>query len=250
MTQPARLIVADHDVLLAESLAACLSQHPGWGVVGVASDARRLLDLAIGSDANLTVLSAALPPLGGEAARSRVAEQRPAMRYVHTSLHPIDSYLEKVLAQSGAGYAARIDGLSALVQVVEEVAAGRSSFSPTVRARLADGESRSTSEQRAGSKLSQLTQRQVEAVRLVGSGLSYKEVARAMGIERKTVDNHITSAMQKLDIHSRGQLMLYVFREGLVGPELLEWAESRISGPAIGPVAPSASPMHAAPPRP
>ncbi|MCC7291885.1 MAG: response regulator transcription factor [Phycisphaerales bacterium] len=230
MNQPARILVADQDVLLADALISCLGQRPSFIPVARAAQTSDLLDIALRAEVHLVVLSASLPPLGGLSARSRLAVTRPAIRFVHLSLHPIDTYLEEILKDEHSGYAVRADGLEALMAVVSEAAQGRTAFSPSVRERLAAGTVKVAQPQK-NSRLSQLTQRQVEAVRLVGSGLSYKEIARAMGIERKTVDNHITSAMQKLDIHNRGQLMIYAFREGLVEPGMLDWVEGRPPAP-------------------
>jgi DNA-binding NarL/FixJ family response regulator len=105
-----------------------------------------------------------------------------------------------------------------VVKAVRTVAAGGVYFSPEVQARIVVDSNGARLAAAGTTRASTLTARELEVLRYIARGLSKKDIAGIMHLSVKTVDNHSTSLMTKLNIHDRVELARYAIREGLAEP--------------------------------
>lgn len=211
------LMVDDH-ALVRSTLAAWLETSPDIRVVGEAANADAALALAADLRPDVVLLDIDMPGLLAFEAARIMRSRTPESRIIVLSAFLHDHYIEQALAVEASGYLTKGQPPAALADAIRVVAAGGVFFSPEVQSRLvidAKGVRLSNS---PSSRLSTLTPRELEVLRYLARGLSKKEIAQVMHLSAKTVDNHSTSLMSKLDIHDRVELARFAIREGLAEP--------------------------------
>jgi DNA-binding NarL/FixJ family response regulator len=213
VTQISVLVVDDH-AMVRSALARGLDRDPELQVVAEAADAEQAVEEAQKRRPDVVIMDIDMPgPICFEAAR-RITEDVPQTKVIFLSAFFHDHYVEEALAVKARGYLTKREPQESLVAAVKEVARGGVCFSEEVRDRIVADEDgmRLIGERTRGSKL---TRREVEVLRYLARGMSKKEIAATMHRSVKTVENHCSNIMKKLDIHDRVELALYAIREGL-----------------------------------
>jgi len=207
-------MIDDH-ALVRSTLASWLASTPDIRVVAEASSADEGLAAIFELKPDVVLLDIDMPGLlAFEAARTihvRLPDTR--IRVLSAFLH--DHYVEQALAVEASGYLTKGEPPAALAEAIRAVAGGGVFFSPDVQARIVIDSSGARLANGPQTRLSTLTPRELEVLRYVARGLSKKEIAQVMHLSAKTVDNHSTSLMSKLDIHDRVDLARFAIREGL-----------------------------------
>ncbi|NGP52760.1 response regulator transcription factor [Thioalkalivibrio sp. XN8] len=216
MNERITVVLADDHAVLREMLALRLEQELDFQVVAEVADAGEALAAAREHDARLLVLDIDMPGLSPFAAARQLGEQSPGTRIVFLSGHLRDRYLDQVLEAGAAGYLLKHEHLDTIVNALRLAGRGRAVFSPAVRERMRPAAAPGGGQ--AAGRLDQLSPRELEALRYLAGGLSHKEIAQVMAISPKTVEQHCTHLMDKLDIHDRVELARFAIREGLLEP--------------------------------
>lgn len=207
------LCVDDHELLI-EGLAARMSVEPDIAYVGRLPDAESVVERARELHANVILLDIDMP---GVSPLDRLIDLRaalPAVKVVILSAHIRDHYIDTALSRGAAGYFWKGDKPTAIIEGIRRAASGRLAVSEEVADRLRSTRNNPGSDGR--SRLSLLSPRELEVLRLVGRGMSRADIARAFCRSMKTIDSQHTSIMKKLDIHDRAELTRFAIAEGLV----------------------------------
>ena len=159
-----------------------------------------------------------MPGLSAFVAAGAIRDALPGTRVLFVSGYLNDTYIEQALALEAAGYISKSDPVDAIVHAVLAVARGAVYFSPQVRRRLVVDASGPHLRKAPRARIEMLTPREQQILGYVARGLAKKEIARLVGISPKTVDQHCSHIMDKLDIHDRVALARFAIREGLVEP--------------------------------
>ena len=200
MTQPVRLIVVDDHPVVREGTAALLAAQPGIEIVGTAESVDEaaaliagvpadvlLLDIRLGTDSGLRLLTDATPP----------DQVRPAIIVLTSYDYP--QYAEAALRLGASGFVLKTAPIAELLDAVHRVAAGGLAFS--VRPR-------------SGAAVGRLSPRELDVVRLVVDGHSNDEIGARLGIGPKTVESHLRRLFERFDLASRTELATRALREG------------------------------------
>ena len=140
---------------------------------------------------------------------------REEVRVIFVSAYTHDHYLQGALNVGGLGYVTKTDPVNKLVQAIHDVAADKVYFSEEVLKRVVFDENGARLVEGEKSRVSLLTNREVEILRDLASGLGKKEIAGMLEVSVKRIDKHAENLMRKLDIHDRVELDRYAIREGL-----------------------------------
>jgi len=154
---------------------------------------------------------------GFELAGDLAMRQRETKVIFYSGAMP-DIYIEQALRSKAAGYVLKTDSLANLLTAVQTVSKGGTFFSEPIRDRVSIDPVTGNTRAQFESRLTKLSDRQLEVLRNLAYGLSVKDVARKMHISVKSVDSHKYRMMQSLGIHDRVDLARYAIREGLVCP--------------------------------
>jgi DNA-binding NarL/FixJ family response regulator len=208
------MVVDDH-AMVRSAIARGIASEPDLEVVAEASDAEEAIASALAMRPDIVIMDIDMPgPICFEAAR-RMAEEIPDTKVIFLSAFFHDHYVEQALAVKARGYLTKREPQEALVAAIKEVARGGVCFSEEVRNRIVVDESGIRLDGGEHTRGQNLTQREVEVLRYLARGMSKKEIATTMHRSVKTVENHCSNIMNKLDIHDRVELTLYAIREGL-----------------------------------
>lgn len=129
-----------------------------------------------------------------------------------------DSEISRALRVGASGYLTASETCESLVRAVRRLAGGERYFSPDAQGRLAHAPTDPNAITELKPKIDLLTPREIQVLECIAKGMSKKEIASYIGRAPKTVDNHSTNLMNKLDIHDRVLLTLFAIREGLASP--------------------------------
>ena len=200
------------------AISTMLKGQGEFEVVGLEADGENGLRMLAESRPRVAIVEIDLDARSGfELASDLGMRQRDTRVLFYTSSMP-DIYIEQALRSKAAGYVLKTDSLASLLTAVQKVAGGGTFFSEPIRERLSLDPVTGQLTAQFESRLSQLSDRQIEVLRNLAFGLSVKDVARRMHISVKSVDSHKYRIMQALGIHDRVDLARYAIREGLVCP--------------------------------
>jgi DNA-binding NarL/FixJ family response regulator len=211
-----RIVLADDHTLMRQGLRLVLDRQPDFEVVGEASNGREAVDLAIRENPDVVVMDIAMPLLNGIEAARRIHDERLKAAVVILSMHSDEGYILKALRAGARGYLLKDSAETDLIQAIRAVCSGKAFFSPAVSKVLADDYLRQMQQHGVEDLYDLLTARERELLQLVAELKSTKDIAALLGLSPHTVDTHRGNLMQKLNVHSIPELILYAMRKGII----------------------------------
>ena len=203
-----RVVLADDHDLVRTGMKALLSMVSGVEVVGEARDGVELISLVESLNPDLVMTDISMPVMDGITAIGQIHQTHPNVRLLVLSTFNTVDFVKRAVANGACGYLMKDSPLFELEQAVRSAMTVGSYFSPAI-AQLLMKPPEPTIED-------ELTQRQIEVLRLIAQGCATKEIAFALGISSKTVDVHRARMMERLQLNDVASLTLYAVRKGLV----------------------------------
>jgi DNA-binding NarL/FixJ family response regulator len=198
------------------AISMLLNGQPDSEVIGVEATGEDGMRMLIEKRPKIAIVEVDLDGRSGfELAGDLAMRQRETKVIFYSSAMP-DIYIEQALRSKAAGYVLKTDSLASLLTAVQTVSKGGTFYSEPIRDRVSIDPVTGNTRAQFESRLTQLSDRQLEVLRHLAYGLSVKDVARKMHISVKSVDSHKYRIMQSLGIHDRVDLARYAIREGLV----------------------------------
>jgi two-component system response regulator NreC len=211
-----RILIADDHGIVRKGLRLQLEQHGNFEVVGEANDGREAVRTAEQLAPDVVIMDIGMPNLNGVEATTQILKQRPQTGVIILSMHSDEGYLRRALAAGAKGYLLKDSADVDLYRAVEAVANGKSFFSPAIANTLLEDYMRQLQQRGLEDSYDLLTDREKEVLQLVAEGRSNKEVATALNLSTATVETHHTHIMQKLDLHSAADIVLYAVRKKII----------------------------------
>ncbi len=206
-TTPIRVLLADDHAYLRAGIRAHLATTTDLVVVGEAADGAAALRLAQELASDVLVLDVELPGLSGVEVARRLRAAHSPVRMLAFSAHADEGYVRGLLQSGAAGYLLKDDAAISLPDAIRGVARGEQGWS-----------SRRVVEQLAQRKPAgpmPLSLREREVLRLAAHSRSNDQIAQELAITPKTVENHISSILAKLERHSRADAVAWAWEQGL-----------------------------------
>lgn len=215
-TEPIRILLADDHNILRDGMRLLLERQPGFAIVAEASDGRETLQLAELHQPDVVVMDIAMPNMNGIEATRRLVEKYPNIGVVILSMHHDESYVIRSLKAGARAYLLKDAVKAELILAIQAVVNGRSFFSPKVSKILQEDYMQALNRKNADDSYDLLTDREREILQLIAEGKTNKEVANTLSLSLYTVDTHRTHILQKLNLHSVPELILYAVRKGII----------------------------------
>jgi DNA-binding NarL/FixJ family response regulator len=188
-------------------------------VVGEAGDGKEALELARQREPDVVLMDVRMPQMDGIEATRRIAQAGLSSRVLILTTFDLDEHVYEALRAGASGFLLKDVGREQLVAAVRTVAEGESLFAPSVLERLVSHYVRRPPATAATpAALSELSERQLEILRLVGRGLSNGEIAERLVISLATVKTHVRHVLAKLSLRDRVQAVVLAYESGLVQP--------------------------------
>ena len=207
-----RLVIIEDQTAIREMLVEILRLDPNYQLVGESGDGQSAVNLCLEVKPDLLVLDAKLPGLNGVDILRRISKKLPGMRVMVFSGYENPMLVREMLEAGAHGFVEKTAGLFEFKKGLEMVANGGTYFGPAVAALLRDV----VANPDASSASDFLTDREREILQLVAESHSTREIAAKLGISIKTVDNHRTNLMRKLNLHDVASLTRYALEVGLI----------------------------------
>ncbi len=214
--EPIRILLSDDHNVLRDGMRLLLERQPGFEVVGEAGDGRETLELVQNLQPDVVVMDIAMPNMNGIEATRRIVEKHPRTGVVILSMHYDESYVIRSLDAGARAYLLKDALKPELIAAIHAVAQGRSFFSPKISRILQEDYVQALRRKAADDSYELLTDREREILQLVAEGKTNKEIANTLNLSLYTVDTHRTHILQKLNLHSVPEVILYAVRKGII----------------------------------
>lgn len=215
-TKSITVLVADDHALIRAALVSVLNDTDDIRVVAEAANGADAVELAHKHSPAVVVLDVEMPGVDAFHAASHILQLKPRTAIMFLTATDSDRAIEQALKSGALGYVVKSDNPDSIPQGIRAVSRGEQFFSPRAAERVRGDAMAMRRRKVTGTRGMALSDREVEVLRYVGKGYAKKQIAEMLGISVKTVDKHVTSVMEKLDIHDRVELALYAVREGFI----------------------------------
>jgi DNA-binding NarL/FixJ family response regulator len=206
-----KVLLADDHTIVRQGLKLILSSRPDLEVVGEAANGREVLELAEKLKPDVILMDVAMPELNGIEATRRLNQISPRTKVLALSMHKEAVYVREILKAGARGYILKDAIDTELVNAIQSVARGDGYISPAISGALL-----SDYRQNLTDPLDLLSTREREVLQLIAEGKTNKEVATRLNLSVYTVDSHRGKIMEKLNLHSAGELVRFAVKNGLV----------------------------------
>ncbi len=217
-TEPIRVLVVDDHVLFRRGLEIVLAQEEDIQVVGEAGDGAEAVDKATDLLPDIVLMDVRMPRRGGIEACTAIKEVAPSAKIIMLTISDEEADLYDAIKAGATGYLLKEISTDEVSTAIRAVADGQSQISPSMAAKLLT-EFKAMIQRTDESKLlpaPRLTDRELEVLKLVATGKNNREIAKELFISENTVKNHVRNILEKLQLHSRMEAVVYAMREKIL----------------------------------
>jgi DNA-binding NarL/FixJ family response regulator len=165
---------------------------------------------------DVVLMDIRMPKLSGIEACAAIKEAAPTARIIMLTVSDEEADLYEAVKNGASGYLLKDSSIDEVAQAVRVVADGQSLISPSMAIKLLDEFKQMSRADRSTVPTPRLTERELEVLRLVAQGLNNREIAKRLFISENTVKNHVRNILEKLQLHSRMEAVMYAVREKLL----------------------------------
>ncbi len=207
-----RIVLTDDHTLIRSGLREVIEQKADLKVVGEAADGFQVLDLLKKLKADLVILDISMPNMRGIEAATKIKAMHPTVKILILTMHKDKEYLQQALSMGVDGYLLKEDPPAELFSAIEKIRRGKFYVSPSLTGDLLN----IIEETRGGSNKSNLTNREIEILRLIARGKSSNEIAKDLLVSIHTVERHRANIKTKLNLKRTADLVRYAIEKGYI----------------------------------
>jgi DNA-binding NarL/FixJ family response regulator len=214
--EPIRVAVVDDQELFRRGLTMLLGVEADIEVVGEAGDGVAATELAASTVPDVILMDVRMPKRSGIEACVAIKEVAPTARIIMLTVSDEEADLYDAVKNGASGYLLKDSSIDEVAQAIRVVADGQSLISPSMAIKLLDEFKQMSRSDRQQVPSPRLTDRELEVLKLVAQGLNNREIAKRLFISENTVKNHVRNILEKLQLHSRMEAVMYAVREKLL----------------------------------
>lgn len=227
---PIRVLIADDHALLREGLRKILEMEADLSVIGEACDGHDVVEKVATLMPEVVLMDINMPGGGGLEATRVIRERFPAVDIIVLTIHDDDEYVVEMVNAGAKGYILKDVEPARVVEAIHRVHDGEAFIPTNLMAKVfrefqrmstygkkvqQEAAIHPTNRETGGLEHDKLTGRELEILQQIVNGRTNKEIATALFISEKTVKNHVTNILKKLDLSDRTQAAVYALRYGL-----------------------------------
>ncbi|HEV7466342.1 MAG TPA: response regulator transcription factor [Candidatus Dormibacteraeota bacterium] len=217
MAERIRVLLVDDHAMFREGVRSLLEGEPDLEVVGEVEDGRQAVQTALTLAPDVVLMDITMPQLDGIEATRQIRSQNDAIKVLILTMHDNEDVFFRSISAGASGYVLKRSGGVELMSAIRSTHEGHSYLSPLLaKALMSDYLQRGERGQDGTAQGRRLSGREQEILKLIAEGHSSREIAEMLDLSVKTVHNHRTRLMTKLDIHRNTDLVKYAIRLGMV----------------------------------
>jgi two-component system NarL family response regulator len=215
---PIRVLVVDDHALFRRGLEMVLEQEADIEVVGEASDGTEALEKAVETTPDIVLMDVRMPKRGGIDACTAIKDAVPSTKIIMLTISDEEADLYDAIKAGAMGYLLKEISIEEVASAIRAVHGGQSLISPSMASKLLNefASMIKRTDERQQLPTPRLTEREMEVLRLVAKGMNNRDIAKQLFISENTVKNHIRNILEKLQLHSRMEAVVYAVREKLL----------------------------------
>ena len=214
-----RVLIADDHAIVRDGVRALLNLADDMEVVGEAADGREAIAKAQALEPDVCLMDIAMPGLGGLEATIEIRKLVPKARILVLSQYEDREYIRRFLKAGVSGYVLKKSAGADLVGAIRAVHRGGLVLDPDVAREAMKEQQEGAAGGSGADPYETLTDREKQVLKLVAEGHANKEIAELLGISVKTAMSHRERVMEKLNLHSRTELIRFALRQGIIRVE-------------------------------
>ena len=214
-----RILLAEDHAFVRQGTRELLEQQVDLEVVAEAENGRQAVQLALKERPDVVIMDFAMPELNGIEATRQIKAVAPNIAILVLTAYDSEQYVFAFLEAGAAGYLLKDVSVEELVKAIRAVYAGESMLHPAIARKVISHFSHVEEKQSTGDLLEQLTEREIEVLRLAAKGMSNRDISRHLSISVRTVQTHLSNVFNKLGVGSRTEAVVLGLRKGLFSLE-------------------------------
>jgi DNA-binding NarL/FixJ family response regulator len=212
-----KILIADDEALVRGGMAAMLSAQDDFEIVGEASDGADAVEQTLLRRPDVLLMDIRMPKLDGIEATRQLSARRSPARVLIVTTFDLDEYVLEALRAGASGFVLKDTPPARLADAVRLIAAGEALLAPSVTRRLVEHYiHQPTPDEQTAGRLAELTERELDTLKLVARGLSNAQIAQSHYVAEATVKTHVSRILTKLDLRDRVQAVVLAYETGIV----------------------------------
>jgi NarL family two-component system response regulator LiaR len=212
-----KVIIADDHIIFREGTRNLIEQEKDIEVIGEASNGAEAIELVTKLCPHVALVDIAMPEVNGIEATRQIKAYQPSTAVLILTAYDNDQYILALLEAGAAGYLLKNVSGKDLVNAIRAVHAGEAVLHPAIAQKVFSRFGASSQEAEEIAKLTELSEREMEILRLAARGMSNQDIADKLFLSRRTVQAHLANIFRKMDVGSRTEAVLQALRKGWLG---------------------------------
>ncbi len=210
-----KVVLADDHTIVRQGLRSILEQQAGIEVIAEAENGREAVQITEKMKPDVVVMDFSMPDLNGLEATRQIKLRVPETKVLILTRHSDQEYVKSILSAGASGYLVKNSAAEELVIAIQAVQRGDSYLDPLISKTIIEGYLNPFAGENKTLEI-KLTPRQSEVLQLIAEGQPNREIASRLHISVKTVENHRTNILKKLNLHSTADLTQYAIRKRII----------------------------------
>lgn len=206
MTKKVRIIIADDHLLIAETWATLINLDPEFEVVKVYDNTKSMIDEITDIRPDVAILDININPFSGLEATTMIRKLAPGAKIIGVSMHNQPSFAKKMIRNGAMGYVTKNSSKLEMYEAIRSVMKGEKYICAEIQRNITN----QLLVEEDDNKLSKLTEREIEIIRLIKNGSTNKEIAETLFLSPRTVETHRARILKKLGLKNSLSLVKYI----------------------------------------
>ena len=204
------ILIADDDSLIREGLKIILENEPGFKVVALAENGQEAFDLCKEKKPNIVMMDIRMPIMDGVISTRLIKQNFKDIKIVMLTTFKDEEYIKEAIKNGADGYILKSQSSDSIIETIKIISKGNAVFEKDIMKSLSEMINKNP--HKLPIKEVELTEREIDILKLIGDGMSNKEIASRLYLGEGTVRNYVTRLLEKLDLRDRTQLAIYYIK--------------------------------------
>ena len=206
MTKKIKIVIADDHLLIAETWATLINMDPDFEVVKVFDNTQTLVEEISDIKPDIAILDININPFSGIEATKMIRRLAPGTKIIGVSMHNQPSFAKKMMRNGAMGYVTKSSNKNEMYEAIRSVMRGEKFICAEIQRNITNQVLMDDDD----NKLSRLTEREIEIIKLIKNGSTNKEIAEKLFLSPRTVETHRARILKKLDLKNSLSLVKYI----------------------------------------